>query len=111
MLKVPGKVVKGVINIVGTAVEYKVKIASEVVGMVLDACNKEEYSKNVRKTGKNAGEFLGHNIKKLSDPAGKFVNNSIDYVVKNAVQTTIIEMNEEGKMIEKKYVPVDYEVK
>lgn len=111
MLKIPGKVVKGVINVIGTVIEYDVKVVSEVAGMILDVCNKEDYSVSVRKNGKSAGEFLGDNIKKLSNPAGKIVNNSIDYIVKNAVQTTIIEMNEEGKMVEKKYVPVDYEVK
>lgn len=113
-----GKLVKGTGRIIGTLVEYNIKITGEVIGTVADAADKPKLAEGSRKFTRALGEFVGDVSKLSSEAVGDTVDKAIDVGTKTVnkigdlvIKENTIEIDEKGNIKDIKYIKnVDYEI-
>ncbi|MCY6959151.1 hypothetical protein [Clostridium brassicae] len=72
-MKVRSKIINTSGQIVGTIVEYKVKILGEIVGLIAEAAENEELAYNSRIISKKVGNFMGKVLKQSSSAASNMI--------------------------------------
>ncbi|MFD3158362.1 hypothetical protein ACFIJ5_16175 [Haloimpatiens sp. FM7330] len=113
-----GKIIKGTGRVVGTVLEYKIKLTGEVLGAVAEVANKPKAACTTRKVTKKAGKVLGDTTKVVTNVTGNIVDKAVDIGGKaakkigdNVVKENIIEIGENGEVRNLKYIKdVDYKV-
>ncbi|WP_035294172.1 hypothetical protein [Clostridium sp. KNHs214] len=113
-----GRILKGTGRVLGTVVEYNIKITGEVVGAIADIADKPNFAKGSRNFTRALGNIVGETSRKASDITGDALDRAIDIgasAIKRiegvVVKENIIEINEKGQIRNIKYVnDVDYEV-
>lgn len=113
-----GKILKGTGRVLGTVVEYNIKITGEVVGAIADIVDKPKFAKGSRDFTKVLGNIVGETSRKASDITGDALDRAIEVgssAIKRiegvVVKENIVEINEKGEIRNIKYVnDVDYEV-
>lgn len=113
-----GRILKGTGRVLGTVVEYNIKITGEVVGAIADIADKPNFAKGSRNFTRALGNIVGETSRKASDITGDALDRAIDIgasAIKRiegvVVKENIIEINEKGEIRNIRYVnDVDYEV-
>lgn len=110
-MKKAGNIINFTGRILGTAIEYNVKMGGEIIGAVADIGNKHKFANKSRVVSKNIGEALGNATKKTSYYIGKTVDEvsslgvSAAKMIKDAVvKEDITEINQNGEVKKVKYV-------